>query len=89
MICDGPRNAKIVAIGQTPGPDELRSGRPFSGSSGWEWDKMLAEAGLSRSNIFCFNVTDTLPPAGKVENFFSKKREADKKGPAFYNGSPP
>ena len=89
MICDGPRNAKIIAIGQTPGPDELRSGRPFSGSSGWEWGKMLEEAGLSRSNIFCFNVTDTLPPAGKVENFFSKKREADKNGLPFIMGRRP
>ena len=89
MICDGPRNAKIIAIGQTPGQDELRSGRPFSGSSGWEWDKMLREAGLSRSNIFCFNVTDTLPPAGKVENFFSKKREADKNGLPFIMGRRP
>ena len=89
MICDGPRNAKIIAIGQTPGPDELRSGRPFSGSSGWEWDKMLREAGLSRSNIFCFNVTDTLPPSGKAENFFSKKREADKRGLPFVMGRRP
>ena len=89
MICDGPRNAKIVAIGQTPGPDEIRSGSPFSGSSGWEWDKMLREAGLSRSNIFCFNVTDTLPPSGKVENFFSKKREADKNGLPFIMGRRP
>ena len=89
MICDGPRNAKIIAIGQTPGRDEIRSGRPFSGSSGWEWDKMLREAGLSRSNIFCFNVTDTLPPSGKVENFFSKKREADKNGLPFIMGRRP
>ena len=89
MICDGPRNAKIVAIGQTPESDELRSGKPFSGSSGWEWSKMLAEAGLSRSNIFCFNVTDTLPPSGNVENFFSKKREADKNGLPFIMGRRP
>ena len=89
MICDGPRNAKIIALGQTPGPDELRSGRPFSGVSGWEWDKMLKEAGLSRSTIFCFNVVDELPPGGKVENFFAKKREADKLGLPWVMGRRP
>ena len=89
MICDGPRNAKIIALGQTPGPDELRSGRPFSGVSGWEWDKMLKEAGLSRSTIFSFNVVDRLPPAGKVENFFAKKREADKLGLPWVMGRRP
>ena len=80
MICDGPRNAKIVAIGQTPGQDELRSGRPFSGSSGWEWDKMLREAGLSRSNIFCFNVTDTLPHQGRWRISFLRREKQIKMG---------
>ena len=89
MICDGPRNAKIVAIGQTPGKDEIRSGRPFSGSSGWEWEKMLREAGLSRSNIFCFNVTDTQPVFGNIEEFFCKTREADKRGLPFIMGRRP
>ena len=89
MICDGPRNAKIIALGQTPGSDELRSGRPFSGSSGWLWDTMLQESGLARSNIFCFNVVDKIPPYGKVENFFCKKREADKKGLPWLMGRRP
>ena len=76
MISSGPRSAKIIALGQTPGPNELRTRVPFSGGSGFEWDDMLNKAGLSRAQIFCFNVIDKLPPNNSVDNFFAKKREA-------------
>ena len=47
-------------IGEAPGPDELREGKPFIGSSGNELTRMLNEAGINRNRCFMSNVADHL-----------------------------
>lgn len=42
----GPRNAKIMVVGEAPGKDEDKIGSPFAGASGVELGKMMTEAGL-------------------------------------------
>lgn len=61
LIQEGPRNAKIIAVGEAPGATEDATGRPFSGGSGQLFDYMLSRAGLSRSDIFVTNVCHTRP----------------------------
>lgn len=53
---DGPKHARIMAIGERPGRDELRVGIPFVGASGMEFnDNYLHLAGLSRREIYVTN----------------------------------
>lgn len=42
----GPLNAKVLIIGEYPGPDELWKGVPFQGSAGMELARMLHDAGI-------------------------------------------
>lgn len=53
---DGPIPARIMLVGEWPGPDEARTGVPFSGYSGQELNRMLHEAGLIRSECYVTNV---------------------------------
>ena len=43
----GPHNAKVVIVGESWGEREAQEKQPFVGSSGYELDKMLAEAGVT------------------------------------------
>lgn len=67
LIQSGPRDAKIVIVGEAPGANEERVGKPFIGGSGMMLDKMLSVAGISRSEVFVTNVCHVRPP----ENDFS------------------
>lgn len=60
---DGPLDAPVMVIGEGPGRDEDREGRPFVGRAGQLLDRMLASIGLSReTNTFITNVNYWRPP---------------------------
>ena len=49
VFADGVPGAALMVIGEGPGKDEDRIGKPFVGRSGQLLDRMLASIGLSRS----------------------------------------
>ena len=53
---DGPRDATIVLVGEQPGDDEDRAGRPFVGPAGRLLDRALADAGIDRAVVYVTNV---------------------------------
>lgn len=59
---EGPADAKIMFIGEAPGFNEDRQGRPFVGASGKFLEELLALAGLRRSDVFIANVVKHRPP---------------------------
>lgn len=63
---DGSHKAKVVFIGEAPGADEDRIGRPFVGRSGQLLDKMMNAAGLSRENCYITNVLPWRPPGNRT-----------------------
>ncbi|MFZ2620459.1 MAG: uracil-DNA glycosylase [Alphaproteobacteria bacterium] len=64
---DGNVRAKIVLIGEAPGAEEDKQGKPFVGRSGQLLDKLLAEVGLSRAtNMYITNTTWWRPPANRT-----------------------
>ncbi len=64
---DGVRGAPVMLVGEAPGADEDRLGRPFVGVSGQLLDRMLAEIGLSReSNVYIANVVPWRPPGNRT-----------------------
>lgn len=54
---DGPPDAPILQIGESPGPDELFVGIPFVGRSGHMLDRWQARAGLPRERFRRDNTT--------------------------------
>lgn len=61
----GPKDAKIVLVGEGPGATELSKGKPFVGPAGHQLDRMLTAAGIDRDEIYITNVTKT-----KKQTFF-------------------
>jgi uracil-DNA glycosylase family protein len=52
---EGPRNAKLIMIGEQPGDEEDRKGHPFVGPAGRLLSKAIKEAGLDREKIYVTN----------------------------------
>ena len=52
---EGPRSATVVFIGEQPGDEEDRRGRPFVGPAGRLLDRALEEAGIDRSSAYVTN----------------------------------
>lgn len=63
---DGSAAAKIMLIGEAPGGDEDRQGRPFVGAGGQLLDKMLTSIGLERSAVFVTNTVFWRPPGNRT-----------------------
>lgn len=58
---EGNPTPEIVLVGEAPGEEEDRSGRPFVGRSGKLLDKLLVEAGLDRSELWITNAVKVRP----------------------------
>ena len=53
---EGPRKARLMFIGEQPGDQEDRIGRPFVGPAGQLLDRALEAAGLDRQEVYVTNV---------------------------------
>ncbi|MDR0497468.1 MAG: uracil-DNA glycosylase [Treponema sp.] len=63
---EGVANPLVMVIGEGPGADEDRSGRPFAGKAGQYLDRMLEAIGLSRKrNCFIANIVKCRPPENR------------------------
>jgi DNA polymerase len=58
----GNADADLMFIGEAPGANEDRQGLPFVGQAGKLLDKLLAEIGLARSDVFILNTLKCRPP---------------------------
>lgn len=65
VFADGNPNASIMFIGEAPGEDEDRQGKPFVGVSGKLLDQMLENVGLNRTNIYISNILFWRPPGNR------------------------
>lgn len=62
VFADGNPSSKIMLIGEAPGADEDKQGKPFVGRAGQLLDKMLAAIKLDRNNVYISNVVPWRPP---------------------------
>ena len=62
VFSDGNPSSKIMFIGEAPGADEDKYGKPFVGRAGKLLDKMIASIGLDRDKIYISNVIPWRPP---------------------------
>jgi DNA polymerase len=67
VFSDGNPAAPVMMIGEAPGEDEDRQGKPFVGVSGKLLDRMLAPIGLSRAdNVYITNILFWRPPGNRA-----------------------
>ena len=52
---EGPLDATIMFVGEQPGDQENRAGRPFVGPAGAVFDAALEKAGIDRSQVYVTN----------------------------------
>jgi DNA polymerase len=63
---EGPGTARLMLIGEAPGEEEAKSGRPFVGNAGRLLGKYLAEAGIAREEAYVTNVLKVRPPGNRT-----------------------
>jgi len=51
----GPKNARVMFVGEQPGDQEDLQGEPFVGPAGALLDKALADAGIPRDQVYVTN----------------------------------
>src|SRR5262249_61509599 len=66
VFADGNPTAPVMIIGEAPGAEEDRIGRPFVGRAGQLLDRMLAAIGLDRSGVLITNVIYWRPPGNRT-----------------------
>src|SRR5687768_17847455 len=52
---EGPKDALVMFVGEQPGDQEDRAGKPFVGPSGQMLNDMMAKAGLPRDQVYVTN----------------------------------
>lgn len=65
VFSDGNPFAKIMIVGEGPGANEDKEGKPFVGRAGKLLDKMLAAIKLNRKNVYISNVVNFRPPMNR------------------------
>jgi uracil-DNA glycosylase len=66
VFADGVPGSRVMLVGEAPGGDEDRIGRPFVGRAGQLLDRMLNSIGLDRQNVYIANVVPWRPPGNRT-----------------------
>jgi DNA polymerase len=81
VLDEGSLSARLVLIGEAPGPREVEAGRPFVGPSGARLAEWWAKVGLKREDFYITNVLDYQPkdiervPRDEMEWAFARLHE--------------
>lgn len=67
----GPSNAKIFFVGEAPGENEVKAGRPFVGKAGELLRKFCLEVGIDPDSCYYTNVCQVRPPGNAMHTFFT------------------
>ncbi len=62
---EGDEAARLVFVGEAPGEEEDRQGRPFVGRAGKLLDKMIESIGFKRQDVYICNVLKCRPPGNR------------------------
>lgn len=65
VVGEGSHSAEIVFIGEAPGENEAKTGRPFCGRAGAVLDSMLLKSQLNRDEVYITNIVKDRPPKNR------------------------
>ena len=68
VIGEGNHDTKIMFIGEGPGAQEDRTGRPFCGAAGKILDELLVSVGIKREDVYICNILKCRPPQNRDPN---------------------
>ena len=65
VIGEGNHQAKIMFIGEAPGFNEDKTGRPFCGDAGKVLDELLESVEINRQEVYIVNILKDRPPQNR------------------------
>lgn len=65
VIGEGDHMAAIMFVGEAPGQNEAKTGRPFCGASGRILDELLASIKVARESVYITNIVKDRPPGNR------------------------
>lgn len=65
VIGEGSHNAAMMFIGEAPGENEAKTGRPFVGRAGQFLNELLASIGIPREEVYITNIVKDRPPKNR------------------------
>lgn len=65
VVGEGSHFAKIMFVGEAPGKNEAKTGKPFCGRAGKILDELLLCANLKREDIYITNIVNDRPPKNR------------------------
>ena len=65
VIGEGNHFASIMFIGEAPGENEAKSGRPFCGAAGKILDGLLSSINIERRDVYITNIVKDRPPGNR------------------------
>lgn len=66
VIGEGDHDAKIMFIGEAPGAQEAKTGKPFVGRAGKFLDSLLDSIELDRKDVYITNIVKDRPPSNRT-----------------------
>lgn len=63
---EGSAEAELVFVGEAPGVDEDKAGRPFVGAAGRKLDEIITAMGFDRSQVYIANILKARPPNNRA-----------------------
>jgi uracil-DNA glycosylase family 4 len=66
VFADGAPGSRIMLVGEAPGGEEDRVGRPFVGRAGQLLDRMLGSIDLDRTQVYIANTIPWRPPGNRT-----------------------
>ena len=73
VMGEGSINNKVMFIGEGPGSDEDRLGKPFVGRAGKLLDKIFSAAGIKRKEVYITNIVKCRPPNNRIPSINEAK----------------
>lgn len=70
---EGNPDAELMFVGEGPGAEEDRTGRPFVGAAGQLLNKEIIAMGLQREEVYIANIVKTRPPGNRVPTYEEAK----------------
>ena len=65
VIGGGSHRAKVMFVGEAPGRNEAKTGKPFIGSAGKILDQMFQSIGMERSEVYITSIVKDRPPLNR------------------------
>ena len=63
---EGKTGAKAAVVGESPGPPDIDSGRPFMGPAGQMLERILGSVGLARADCYLTNVIKVISQGDEI-----------------------